>query len=920
MIGTQIMKRFSSAFLSFSLLCFCYVGFSQTLTPDQISQFRNLSQSQQQALAQQLGVDVSQFTGGSTQSTQNNPQNDSSKFYPRGTQFDEFGNPIFLNEEEEELKDPVEKYLFIEEEELKPFGYDLFASSPSTFAPVYDTPVPADYLLGPGDSLHLTFYGKDNNHYEIPVDREGMVSIPGLGPLVVNGLTFAEAKSIIVERVKEQIIGAQASVSMGQLRSIRVFILGEAYKPGAYTISSLSTVTHALVVSGGLNDIASMRNIQLKRAGEVVATLDLYELLIRGDNRNDKVLQAGDVVFIPPVQKSVTVKGQVRRPAIYELKNENNIQEVVSLAGGLLPNGFAKSVNVTRISELGKRQLTVDLSKSAPVLNGDEVVVPKISEFIDESITVIGAVSRPGKYQWAEGQTVGSLLSSKSNDLLPEADLEYGLIVREVNSSGQISILQFDLRSIYGQLEQDLPLDKNDRILIFSRLEKESLTSFNLDELAYTHEELDNNQKLRLQALIDAKLFWERIGVETTIESDGFEEEEQDDIFNSSIIELSEEEEQQLVEYRDTTDFSRTRLLTPLIAQLREQSRSGQPILLVEVAGAVKYPGIYPLPEGGDVRHIIKASGGLTESAFAEKSEITKVVLDDLGRAMVKHVDFSPAQVMSKDQVIPLSSRDRINIFNVPSWQEELTVTLKGEFVFPGEYTIRRGESLSDLVARAGGLTEFANPEASIFTREELREREQINIRKLAEDLRREVASQNLRGGSQSSTIISYDDARVLLRDLTRIEAIGRLVIDLPEVIAADSDYDINLQDGDELLIPAINNTINVIGEVYQPTSHVFNGAATYLDYIETSGGFKDFADEEKVYIIRANGSVFVPNTKKKQGYWFTREERRTFEVKPGDTIVVPFNSNHVDNITLWTNVSQVLYQFAVTIAAIGSL
>lgn len=893
------------------------VSYAQTISPSQLSQLQNLTPAQQQALAKQLGVDVSQFTKGQSQTT-NQYQSDPSGIYPRGTQFDEQGNPVsFVSSGE--VTDPIDDFLNVEEVDLKPFGYDIFANAPSTYSPVYDTPVPADYLLGPGDGLHLNFYGKENNHYEITVDREGIVSIPGLGPIVVNGLTFAEAKQLIVDNVKQQIIGAQASVSMGQLRSIRVFVLGEAYKPGAYTISSLSTITHALVVSGGVNDIASLRNIQLKRSGKVVETLDLYDLLIRGDNSNDKILQAGDVVFIPPVRKTVTVSGLVRRPAIYEIKREKTIADAVSLAGGSLPDGYTQEVNVTRVTQQGKTQLTVNLSNVDSLSNGDEIVVSKISEYIDESITLIGAVSRPGKYQWKSGYSIRTFLSSKRADLLPEADLEYGLVVREDEISSNINVFQFDLKSIYAGVENDIQLEKNDRILVFSKQEKTSLTDFNLDELAFSHEDLENKQKLRLQRLIQEKLFWEQLGVDT-FEDESLFEQEESRALEQSIIALSDEEQAQLIEYRDATDYSRTRLLTPLVERLREQSRSGAPIQLVEIAGSVKYPGVYPLPVDGTAKQIIKAAGGLTESAYAEKSEITQIVLDESGKAVVKHVDFSPARVMDGKEVLYLSSRDRINIFNVPDWQEELTVTLKGEFVFPGEYTIRRGESLSSLIQRAGGFTDYADPSASIFTREELKKREQANIRKLAEDLRREVASQSLRNNKQAGALVSYGDARVLLRDLTQVQAIGRLVINLPGIVTGESKYDINLQDGDELIVPSLNKTINVVGEVYQPTSHVFSDDLTYLDFIQASGGFKALADEEKVYIIRANGSVVVPSNRSARGYWFSRNNASQYDIQAGDTIVVPFDSNHVDNITLWTNVSQVLYQFAVTIAAIGSL
>jgi hypothetical protein len=196
-----------------------------------------------------------------------------------------------------------------------------------------------------------------------------------------------------------------------------------------------------------------------------------------------------------------------------------------------------------------------------------------------------------------------------------------------------------------------------------------------------------------------------------------------------------------------------------------------------------------------------------------------------------------------------------------------------------------------------------------------LKIQEENNIRKLAEELRKEVASQSLR--KNSSGLVSYADARVLLRDLSRVQAVGRLVLEVDEIVTGNKNLDINLQDGDRLYIPSVNRTVNVIGEVYQPTSHVFDESLGFQEYVQTSGGYRNLAAVDKVYIIRANGSVVTPSKTKK--FWFSGGQSK-FSVQPGDTIVVPFDSGHVDNLTLWTNVSQVLYQFAVTIAAVGSL
>ena len=229
---------------------------------------------------------------------------------------------------------------------LKPFGYDLFANAPTTYAPAASIPVSGDYLLGPGDTLDILFYGKTNNTFSLEINREGFVDFPELGPVGLAGLTYGEAKEMLQARISAQIIGTQVSISMGSLRSMQIFVLGEAFKPGAYTVSSLSTITHALVSSGGVSDIGSLRNIQLKRQGKLIATLDLYDLLLAGDTSNDVRVQASDVIYIPTVGDLASIEGQVLRPAIYELKGGESTQDLIDLAGGLGPKAFAESGNV----------------------------------------------------------------------------------------------------------------------------------------------------------------------------------------------------------------------------------------------------------------------------------------------------------------------------------------------------------------------------------------------------------------------------------------------------------------------------------------------------------------------------------------------------------------------------------------------
>ena len=249
---------------------------------------------------------------------------------------------------------------------LEPFGYDLFERSRRAFASENDIPVPADYVIGPGDTINVQLFGNQNIEHFLPVNRDGTINFPDIGPMNVSGLTFTQMRDTLNQRVMEQMIGVRASITLGELRSIRVFLLGDVVRPGSYSVSGLSTITNALYAGGGVKPIGSLRNIALRRDGATVSTLDLYDLLLRGDTRGDVRLQAGDAIFVPPIGAQVTVDGEVRRPAIYEVKNEETVAELVALAGGLNAGANRGAVKLERVvPNRGTTVQDIDLAVAA---------------------------------------------------------------------------------------------------------------------------------------------------------------------------------------------------------------------------------------------------------------------------------------------------------------------------------------------------------------------------------------------------------------------------------------------------------------------------------------------------------------------------------------------------------------------------
>jgi len=346
----------------------------------------------------------------------------------------------------------------------EPFGYDLFKGAPTTFAPATDIPVPADYIVGPGDTIILQFFGKENARYSLVVTREGMVQIPKIGPVSAAGQKFSELQKKWQSYINRKMIGVRASITMGPLRSIRVFILGEADRPGSYTVSALSTMTNALFVSGGIKHIGSLRRIQLKRGGQLITELDLYDLLLRGDTSGDVRLQPGDVIFVPPVGRTVGVAGAVRRPAIYELKNEKTVDELINIAGGLLPTALKENAQLERIN-IGGDRIVIDVALkdtsglTLALSDGDVLQVRSVLDRLEKAVKLTGHVERPGSYQWRKGMRLTDLIEGV-DDLKPRPDLNYVLIKRELPPDRRIEV-----RSV--SLSEALEDRNSGRIFIF---------------------------------------------------------------------------------------------------------------------------------------------------------------------------------------------------------------------------------------------------------------------------------------------------------------------------------------------------------------------------------------------------------------------------------------------------------------------
>ncbi len=839
---------------------------AQSISQSQIEQFKSMPRAQQEALARQYGVDLDSITGSVSQQNQR-PQNVN------------VVDPVDAISDEERERARQEQDDNEEQDRknggLKPYGYDLFVGSPTTFAPVTEIPIPNNYTLGPGDVLRVQLWGKENQQLELPVSRDGTVSFPQSGPQTVAGLTFDQARQQIKKRVSEQYIGVQASVSLGELRSMRVFVLGEARNAGSYTVSSLSTITNALYVSGGIKRTGSLRKIQHKRDGKLVGELDLYDLLLAGDTSDDNRLQPGDVIFIPPVGDRVGIEGEVYRPALYELKNDTNLQELVNLAGGLTPQAYPQLVRIERNNDdflriIAEANLTTPKGKQAKVKPGDRIEVASISDITGQYVEVKGAATRPGRYAWVPGMRVSSVIRSLDNDLLNEADKRYAAIVRTDPETDTVSVINLRLREALDNPggENDILLQEKDQFLIFA------------DEGKVSAKSRDQNE-------IEGKGSASNNGLGTKLKED---------------------------EQLDYRKFSREALFAPVLQRLKAQAKPGSPQQTIQVTGPVRYPGEYPLPASRQVVDAIYVAGGLKDSASLYTAELARFGVDEEGTGKTKVQNLDLKAVMEGDVSVSLKSRDRLLIKSIPEFAQAKTIELKGEVRYPGQYTVRNGETLREVIQRAGGLTDNAFPEGAIFTREKLRQLEAQRLREAEERLQGDLVGVQLEGDDfGGQTAERTQQVQDLLEEVQDSRPIGRMVINLAAIVGSDDYQSIRLQDGDTLTVPTIPQAVSVFGEVQFPTSHLHSEGLTVDDYLERSGGPTRQADEERVYVVKADGSVMLPEKSR----WFGG---RSQQLAAGDTIIVPIDVDRLNQLELWSNVSQIVYQMALGAAAVGNL
>jgi len=716
--------------------------------------------------------------------------------------------------------------------DLRQFGYDPFSQTGGAFDSALDAPPGPDYRVGPGDVLEVFLWGQVDGTYVVPIDADGAVKIPNVGVISLSGLTLAQATGKIEAAIRRQFSGFHLSVTLKELHTIQVYVMGEVRVPGSYRIGALSTVFNALFAATGPTKQGSLRTIRLRRASGDVVDVDLYDFLLTGNRAADLRLGQGDTVFIPLIGATVGVTGQVKRPAIYELKPGETLRDALEFAGGVTADADPRTVQIERV-EGSLRRVVEEVSWAEavqgaplPLQAGDLVSVRSIYPQVEGRVEIAGQVKQPGYRPWHPGMRLSDILTEQK-ELLPGAFLDYAEVRRVDPVSLRASIVSFSPAALLaGQTSDDLELADQDKIHVFSETE------------------------------------------------------------------LARQE-------------------------------------FVEVQGEVANPGRYPFLPGMRVRDLIYQAGNLTSSAYLPEAEITRLQVSGAGTT-TERIYFSLENALDNrgEHNQLLQSNDQLFIRAVPDWSAERVVSITGEVRFPGSYAFRRGERISEILERAGGFTPRAFLKGAIFNRESVREiqaeRLQAFIREQEQELLRQSAEATA-GVSDSAAVAAIGqalaDRRSLLERLRTTEVKGRMVVRiLPLDRLRESAFDLELEEGDQIAIPPIPWSVNVLGRVYNPTSLIYEKDRPVSYYLDQTGGVREDADDDHIYLVRADGTVISRAQERGLSWWWSRGERRWFSgrfdgmtVERGDTLLVPEEPITVGKLAIARDITQILANIAVS-------
>ena len=771
----------------------------------------------------------------------------------------------------------TEFQIFAEDEAghpLKVFGRNLFDEVPTTFAPLDRIPVPANYVLGPGDELLIHVWGKIDLDTRVTVDRNGQIFVPTVGTLTVAGLRYEQLQSSLHAAIATLYKDFDLNVTLGQLRSIQVFVLGSARQPGVYTISSLSTLVNALFTSGGPSATGSMRHIQLRRNDQVITEFDLYDLLRRGDKSHDVQLLPGDVIYIPPAGQQVAIIGSVNEPGIYEIKGDETVASALSDAGGATSLADEDRVLLERIENHEGRQAESfaldDSGLKRTLRDGDLLRVYPLSPRFDNAVTLRGNVGQPGRYAWHDGMRVSDLIPNRQFLLTRDYWNQQNFLVPErIAHPFGLAPDQFDPQTgTTVQAPANGPNSNNNPQNEFNPQNGFNQQTGTSPQTGTNTQRAPNGQ-------------------------------------------------------------------TPTNAQSGFNTQNGlnQQTGMNQQTGANQQTGTSQQTEINAQNEAIQRS----EASFAaarngeeinwDYAAIERLDQHDLSTRLVAFNLANAIDDPASTDNVALQPGDVVTIFSekdipLPVDKHAAFVRVDGEVNAPGIYRIGPAETLRDIVKRAGGLTPHSYLYASQLNRISTRRAEEIEIKQSTAQMQRDLLARNAATSTVGTSNTAEQQAQLssqqaLIAQLAAVQPTGRVVLAMkPDASSVDDIPAFPLEDGDTFYIPQELNTVQVSGAVYNENAFRYERRKKLLAYLNDAGGPTRQADTKRIFLIRADGTVISRQTR--GDFWHSDFDKTT--LLPGDAIIVPPKlkgpSTFIQQLPYFT---QILSQTALTGAVLGT-
>ena len=775
-------------------------------------------------------------------------------------------------------------------EDLELFGLEIFSGFPLSNSLIENTPMSPDYVIRSGDLLGVLITGSINFNEKVKVENDGYITVPEVGRFSAGGLTLRDLNDLFRISINNRYTGSEGVIFLDQIRANQVYVLGAIPFPGQYAISAQSSLVNLLASSGGIQENTSLRNIRHMRNGQLIESIDLYDLLIDGKVNLGESIISSDVILFSGVENIISILGEVNRPAKYEIVTNQTLAEVIGYALGYTPLADLDRIIIRRMtSSLETLYIPRDEIASFKLVAGDEVLIQKSTLSKSNYVSIEGEIRNAGDFSYSNAKSLGEIIDLKK-DLLETTYTGYAIIKKFQEASKTWKIQTFDLFD-QNNINKIL-LNPGDKIYIFSKNDVSFLRSKSLYDFLFPKKAELDYTKINTQ-----------IPLNTVATDFGGSESQR---LNTDLISCFKHLMLRQDSFLNKTIKIKLSQFQPNSEQACTEIFDANPDLLpsilahsIPVNGDIRISSIYPISNNLSVSEIILLAGGLRD----EGSQIFQLDVVNKEGSIISG---------SLDEVGRLSN---IAAFNVKNTNTEInfgSVKLAGEFKNPGVYQIAKDTTYSSLVERAGGLNVNAYPLGGIFLRESIREREAAALLASKRELGSMMSTAVSSGYFQQGTtdLIAFT---AFLSNISSTIASGRMIAELRlDKIKNDPTLNTILKDGDEIYMPALDYSVTVVGSVNNPVTTSYKYNKKFATYIADAGGYRSEAKKSKVYVILPNGKAVTPS--------LSLFGLKSTEILPGSTIIVPRQSRTFDSIALIETVTPILANLSVTAASIAAI